>query len=338
MNKQKVHPNSQKYPKRSTKLIRRQKATKIGHFLQNIPITNERAEKKQQTRTRATTTVLPTKRSVILKITNHHGQLSAGRYQKKRARFAERILKIVNKADISCNKAISCETFARVTGEVEQPNKVPVIIYRRSREVVDPTKCQLKNTVRQLRVRVRVKTKHTNKVTFIRKNHLTSTGTLKIWIQISTGENPVKKQTNQKVGIFLILITCCPYERISQKLIINLSGRKMGFEDWKDTCPPKEVPEKILEDADVGESEHQSNQTGETQKENTKMQDTKLPSPPNTPLDFTSRQRKSPQKTPHRRHQPKSGGQALTRKKHQKKRKNCAKKPEKMPLSCQEKE
>ena len=89
---------------------------------------------------------------------------------------------------------------------------------------------------------VRVKTKHSNQTTFIRKNHLT----LKNRIQTSTRKNPVKKQTNPKVGIFLILITYSPHEKISQKLIINLTGQKMGFEDWKDTCPPKEVPEKNL--------------------------------------------------------------------------------------------
>ena len=29
----------------------------------------------------------------------------------------------------------------------------------------------------------------------------------------------------------------------------------MGFEDWKDTVPPKEVPERIFEDEAEGESE-----------------------------------------------------------------------------------
>ena len=161
--------------------------------------------------------------------------------------------------------------------------------------MVDPTRCQLKDIVRQLMVRV--KTKHSNQTTFIRKNHLTPTGTLKNRTQTSTGKFPVKKQTNPKVGIFLILITYSPHEKISQKLIINLTGQKMGFEDWKDTCPPKEVPEKILEDVDVGEPEHQPNQTGNIQKENTEVQDTKLPSPPNTPLDLTNRQRKNSEPT-----------------------------------------
>ena len=211
----KVHPNSHKNPQRNTKSNKWHKATKIGQICQTMTITNKITKKKQK-RARSATTGQPTKRSVILQTTNRHCQPRAGSRRpalsnkRKRARIAEKILKIVNKLDISCKKAISCESSARATRKEEKLYKVPVVIYRQKWEVVCQTRCQPKDTARQLMVRA--KTKYANQTTFIRKNHLTSTGTLKNRIQTSIDKNPVKNQTNLKEGIFLILIIISPHE------------------------------------------------------------------------------------------------------------------------------